>query len=162
MAGNRGRDTKPEIALRKALHARGLRYRVDVAAERDVRSRPDVVFRRSRVAVFVDGCFWHGCPEHGTMPAANRDYWAAKLARNAERDARVDALLAARGWTVVRVWEHEEPDEAARRIESAGREAQSRAAATSGGSTPASTRSTSRRDRSPAPQRSTSRSARAR
>lgn len=111
------RDTKPEWQLRRALHAAGLRYRVDlrvVLAGGAV--RPDVVFPGRRVAVFVDSCFWHACPEHGTMPATNVEFWTAKLARNAARDAESDALLEAAGWRVVRAWEHEPTEVTVARI----------------------------------------------
>ena len=113
MQGNRSRDTLPELALRRALHRRGLRYRVNVRPIKAVRRTADVVFTRRKVAVFLDGCFWHGCPEHYRAPAANGDYWSGKLARNTGRDAQVDRLLAEAGWVVVRVWEHEHPEDAA-------------------------------------------------
>jgi DNA mismatch endonuclease (patch repair protein) len=108
MRGNRRRDTKPELRIRSILHAQGLRYRVDFPITLgDVRVRPDIVFTKQRVAVFVDGCFFHACPEHGTQPKRNVDYWQAKLQRNIERDRRVSATLRAADWTVVRIWEHE-------------------------------------------------------
>lgn len=107
MQGNRRRDTRPELALRRALHARGYRYRVDRAPVASLRRRADMVFTRHRVAVFVDGCFWHGCPQHGTAPRTNTGYWSAKIARNVERDRDTDARLREAGWRVVRVWEHE-------------------------------------------------------
>jgi DNA mismatch endonuclease (patch repair protein) len=117
MQANRRRDTKPELQLRSTLHRRGLRYRCDVRLDLPgIRVRPDIVFRRQRVTVFVDGCFWHGCPEHGSAPRANGDYWRAKLEGNRRRDARTDAALVAAGWTVVRIWEHEDVDDAADRI----------------------------------------------
>lgn len=116
MQAQRTRDTAPELALRRLLHAGGLRYRVDRAPVRGLRRRADLVFGPSRVAVYVDGCFWHGCPDHGRQPAANSAYWSAKLARNRSRDADTDAQLAAAGWKVVRVWEHEPPEAAARRV----------------------------------------------
>jgi DNA mismatch endonuclease, patch repair protein len=116
MQGNRKRDTRPELALRSELHRRGLRYRIDTEPLDVLRCRADIVFRRHRVAVFVDGCFWHGCLEHGTSPRTNAPYWGAKIARNVERDRFNDAELSAAGWTVVRVWEHEVPAEAAERI----------------------------------------------
>jgi DNA mismatch endonuclease (patch repair protein) len=113
MRANRRTDTKPEMALRRALHGRGLRYRKDYRLDLDgARVRPDIAFTARRVAVFVDGCFWHVCPEHGTKPANNTWYWGPKLTRNVERDRAADAALAAAGWRVVRVWEHE-PLEAA-------------------------------------------------
>jgi len=109
-------DTKPELALRRELHRRGLRYRVGTAPLPGLRRRADVVFTRRRIAVFVDGCFWHRCPEHGTQPRNNFDWWQAKLDRNVERDRHTDAALLAAGWRVVRVWEHEDPAAAAAAI----------------------------------------------
>lgn len=111
------RDTQPEIELRRALHARGLRYRVHVKPVPGLRRTVDILFPRRRLAVFVDGCFWHRCPEHATYPKTNADWWSEKLARNAQRDADTDQRLAEAGWTVVRVWEHELPADAADRIE---------------------------------------------
>lgn len=111
------RDTRPELALRRELWKRGLRYRVDVAPFRGLRRRADLVFSRSKVAVYVDGCFWHSCPTHATVPKANRDWWVAKLAMNVERDRDTDARLGEAGWMVVRVWEHEGVAEAADRVE---------------------------------------------
>jgi DNA mismatch endonuclease (patch repair protein) len=111
------RDTLPELALRSELHRRGLRFRVDRAPVRGVRSRADVVLGPARVAVYVDGCFWHSCPEHGTSPKANAEWWESKLQRNRERDAETDRLLREHGWEVVRIWEHEDPTEAADRVE---------------------------------------------
>jgi DNA mismatch endonuclease (patch repair protein) len=109
MRANRRADTKPELALRRALHALGYRYRkdyrLDLAA--GVRVRPDIVFTARKVAVFVDGCFWHCCPEHGSRPAANTWYWEPKLRRNVDRDRAADAALDQAGWTVIRFWEHE-------------------------------------------------------
>jgi DNA mismatch endonuclease (patch repair protein) len=109
MIGNRRRDTAPELRLRSALHARGWRFRVDMRVDTGSgpKPRPDLVFTRRKVAVFVDGCFWHGCPQHGSLPKSNRGYWEPKLARNAQRDLRNDAALRAAGWSVVRLWEHE-------------------------------------------------------
>ena len=108
MRANRRKDTKPELALRRALHAQGYRYRKDYRLElAETRVRPDIAFTARRVAVFVDGCFWHCCPEHGSQPANNTWYWEPKLARNVERDRAADAALAAAGWSVVRIWEHE-------------------------------------------------------
>lgn len=117
MRGNRSRDTTPELALRRAVHARGLRYRTNVRPLPDVRRTADLVFRAAKVAVFLDGCYWHGCPEHLRLPTANRPYWSAKISRNRERDRETDALLAEAGWKVLRVWEHEDPEAAADRIE---------------------------------------------
>lgn len=122
MEANRRRDTTPERLVRSALHALGLRYRTDrriVVGDRPV--RPDVVFGPARVAVFVDGCFWHRCPQHATDPVANSEYWRDKLDRNVARDRADDAALQAAGWAVLRVWEHECPSDAARRIEAAVR-----------------------------------------
>ena len=99
----KSRDTSCEFALRRALHARGLRY----SLRRRLPGSPDIVFTRARVAVFVDGCFWHGCPQHCRRPTGNAAYWRAKIARNMERDRRVAAELETLGWRVVRVWEHE-------------------------------------------------------
>lgn len=100
-------DTKPELMLRRELHRRGLRYRVDRAVPGDRRRRVDIVFGPARVAVFVDGCFWHSCPEHGNTPKANREWWAEKLQRNVRRDQDTNRHLADAGWLVVRVWEHQ-------------------------------------------------------
>jgi DNA mismatch endonuclease (patch repair protein) len=106
------------MALRRELHRRGLRFRVDFRFDMDGlrRRRADLAFTRRRVAVFVDGCFWHVCPEHATAPRANGAWWAAKLAGNVARDRDTDARLAEAGWTVVRVWEHESVTEAADRV----------------------------------------------
>jgi DNA mismatch endonuclease (patch repair protein) len=116
MQGNRSQDTRPEVALRSALHRRGLRFRKGFAIA-GVPCRMDVAFTRDRLAVFVDGCFWHGCPEHGSTPATNASYWSEKLAGNRARDARIDAALHAAGWRVLRVWEHDDPDTAAERVQ---------------------------------------------
>jgi DNA mismatch endonuclease, patch repair protein len=114
MRAIRRADTKPEIALRRALHRQGYRFRkdhrLDLAAGKRV--RPDIAFTARRVAVFVDGCFWHACPEHGSKPANNVWYWEPKLRRNVERDRAADAALDAAGWSVVRIWEHETLDAA--------------------------------------------------
>lgn len=121
MEGQRRRDTKPEVELRSRLWAIGLRYRVDHKVLPGLRRRADIAFLGPRVAVFVDGCFWHRCPEHGTTPRANREWWEQKLGRNVERDRDTDERLAAAGWLVVRVWEHHAVDEAVVRIEHAVR-----------------------------------------
>lgn len=110
------RDTPAELAIRRILHRRGLRYRVDYRPEASLRRKADIVFTRSRVAVFVDGCFWHHCPIHGTSPKSNSDWWRKKLADNVTRDRDTDERLTAAGWTVVRVWEHEQPDAAAEMV----------------------------------------------
>jgi DNA mismatch endonuclease (patch repair protein) len=115
MSQIRARDTEPEVAVRRALFRCGLRYRV----RNRLPGRPDVVFARERVAVFVDGCFWHRCPLHATRPAVNAEFWKRKLSRNVERDIEVTRMLRREGWLVVRCWEHEvdkRPQEAADRI----------------------------------------------
>ena len=113
MKANPGKDTGPEVALRSALHRAGLRFRKDVRmVVEGVRVRPDIVFGPAQLAVFVDGCFWHGCPEHGEMPASNRRFWEAKIGGNRDRDERQTAALENAGWTVLRVWEHEPLDDA--------------------------------------------------
>lgn len=111
------RDTAPELALRRGLHARGLRFRVDLAPLPGIRRKADIVFTRRQLAIFVDGCFWHKCPDHGTVPASNSEWWERKLARNSERDAETDRLLTTSGWNVIRVWEHEPVDSTVRRVE---------------------------------------------
>ena len=115
---NRRSDTRSELQLRSALHRRGLRFRKDhlVRCTDGLKVRPDVLFTRGRIAVFVDGCFWHSCPDHGSTPGRNRSYWVPKLEANAARDRRVDAALRADGWHVERVWEHEVALEASARI----------------------------------------------
>ena len=110
-------DTAPELRLRRELHRRGLRYRVDRSPVPGMRSRADVVFGPEKVAVFVDGCFWHACPEHGSIPKNNRNWWQEKLAANQARDRRVDAELLDRGWNPIRIWEHEDVSSAADKIE---------------------------------------------
>jgi DNA mismatch endonuclease (patch repair protein) len=118
MVANRRKDTSAEVALRQHLHRAGHRFRVDlpirVPGRRPI--RPDIVFTRARVAVFVDGCFWHGCPQHGTQPTSNSGYWTAKFEINRRRDREQTAALEADGWTVVRVWEHEPAAAAAERV----------------------------------------------
>lgn len=117
MRRQRERDTAPEIALRKELWRRGLRYRLHMRPVPGLRRLADIVFPSSHVAVFVDGCFWHGCPKHGTKPKSNISFWAEKLRMNIERDKDTNRILRRSGWTVIRVWEHEDPVTAARRIE---------------------------------------------
>ncbi|MHD0303355.1 very short patch repair endonuclease [Rhodococcus erythropolis] len=119
MSAQRRRDTKPEIALRRELHRRGLRYFVDRAPVKGVRRRADLVFPRRKVAVFVDGCFWHSCPQHATFPKNNAQWWTDKLAANVVRDRDTDARLAEQGWTVIRIWEHEDPLVAAEHVQKA-------------------------------------------
>jgi len=111
------RDTAPELALRRALHRRGLRYRVHRRPLPDLARQADIVFTRAKVAVFVDGCFWHGCPEHGRRQHhTNGWYWPKKIEANKNRDRDTDARLVAVGWVPLRVWEHEDPQEAADRV----------------------------------------------
>lgn len=119
MQANRSKNSSPEMALRQVLYGRGLRYRIHQRPEPKVRCTADVVFRSARVAVFVDGCFWHRCPIHGTSPKMRAEWWAEKLDGNVARDRRNDATLTAAGWNVVRVWEHEDPETAAHRIQRA-------------------------------------------
>lgn len=117
MKSNRRRDTRPELAVRRLVHAAGLRYRVDFAPMPGSRRlKADLVFTRARVAVFVDGCFWHGCPLHHTVAKRNAKFWAEKVAANRARDERVNSALCEAGWTVLRFWEHENPADAAGRI----------------------------------------------
>jgi len=110
------RDTKPELALRRVLHKSGLRYLVDRPALAGSRRRHDLVFSKARTAVEVRGCFWHSCPVHATVPKANGDWWASKLAKNAQRDADTALQLEEAGWALVVVWEHEDPEVAAERV----------------------------------------------
>lgn len=117
MQSNKGRDTKPEVALRSAVHALGLRYRVSARPLKEVRRTADLVFSRARVAVFLDGCFWHGCPQHHTVAASNARFWADKVRDNRARDRDTDRRLSEAGWASVRVWEHEDPEAAARRVQ---------------------------------------------
>ena len=116
MQSNKGRDTKPELLVRRLLHAAGLRYRVSARPEKDLRRTVDVLFRPARVAVLIDGCYWHGCPDHYIPPKANGGYWSDKVARNRARDAATNRVLTDRGWLVLRFWEHEDPVAVAQRI----------------------------------------------
>lgn len=109
--------TKPETLLRQELHRRGRRFRVQYRIEGLPRRRVDIAFTRARLVVFIDGCFWHGCPEHGRLPKSNREWWRWKLDLNAARDADTDHLLAGLGWRVLRIWEHVKPHEAADTVE---------------------------------------------
>ena len=115
MRSNRRVDTKPEVELRSLLHRRGLRFRKDylIRLSSGRRVYADVAFTKKKVAVFVDGCFWHSCPEHGTTPKSNQDYWIPKLRENVERDRMNDSMLQRDEWLVIRVWEHIDPSEAA-------------------------------------------------
>ncbi|WP_448321469.1 very short patch repair endonuclease [Streptomyces sp. CO7] len=116
MRGNRSRDTTPERLLRKHLHERGLRYRVSHRPMASVRRTADVAFLGARVAVFVDGCFWHGCPDHCRWPGTNEEFWRDKIEGNRARDFETNRLLEQSGWLPVRVWEHEDPSAAADKI----------------------------------------------
>ncbi|WEK61724.1 MAG: very short patch repair endonuclease [Candidatus Microbacterium colombiense] len=107
MRANRGRDTGPEMLVRRLVHGAGLRYRVSARPERDLRRTADLLFRRARVAVFLDGCFWHGCPAHHQAPKSNATFWSDKIAANRARDAQTTHVLIERGWSVLRFWEHE-------------------------------------------------------
>jgi DNA mismatch endonuclease (patch repair protein) len=120
MQANRRSDTKPEMRLRAALHQRGHRFRKDLRIDLDgARVRPDIVFTRKRIAVFVDGCFWHLCPLHGRKPKVNDWYWGPKLQRTVERDIAATAALEAASWGVVRIWEHVPVDSAVEIVEHA-------------------------------------------
>ena len=121
----RNRDTAAELAIRHELHRRGLRYRVSYPIP-GLGTRPDIVFTRARVAVFVDGCFWHRCPEHATFPATNAKWWAEKLEMNVHRDRATNERLIGKGWVVVRIWEHEHPIDASQHIEETVNAAQGR------------------------------------
>lgn len=120
MQANRRRDTGPEMAVRRLLHAHGRRYRVDTSPVPGLHRRADIVFTRQHIAVFIDGCFWHGCPEHGQRAFRhNVEYWPGKIAGNVARDADTNARLTAAGWTVLRYWEHEDATAVVRAIERA-------------------------------------------
>lgn len=116
MRGNRSRDTTPELALRRILHAAGLRYRVHRAPLAELRRRADVVFGPARVAVFIDGCYWHGCPDHYVPPKTNPEYWSPKIAGNMARDRDTDSRLIEAGWLVLRFWEHQDTEECAQEV----------------------------------------------
>jgi DNA mismatch endonuclease (patch repair protein) len=117
MRGNKRSNTKPEVSIRSALHQAGYRFRANYTIrEEGLRVSVDIAFTRRRVAVFVDGCFWHRCPTHGNQPRANATYWTRKLDRNVERDLRVNDGLRAAGWRVLRIWEHEPVDLAVEQI----------------------------------------------
>jgi DNA mismatch endonuclease (patch repair protein) len=113
MRGNKGRDTRPELALRSAVHALGMRYRVGLRPVPHIRRTADIVFTGAKVAVFLDGCFWHGCPEHHRPAQKNSDFWITKIEGNKARDAETDSHLREDGWQVIRIWEHEDPIDAA-------------------------------------------------
>lgn len=116
MQANRGRDTGPELALRRAVHRLGLRYRVNTRPLPQVRRTADLVFTRARVAVFLDGCFWHGCPQHHTVAVTNSGFWVQKVQTNRRRDRDTDQRLADAGWVALRIWEHEDTDDAAHQV----------------------------------------------
>jgi DNA mismatch endonuclease, patch repair protein len=113
MSAQRVRDTRCEVVLRRALHRHGLRFFVHRRPIPELRRIADIVFPKARVAVFVNGCFWHGCPQHATWPKANAEWWRTKIERNRTRDLDTDARLAEGGWQPIRVWEHEDPEAAA-------------------------------------------------
>ncbi|CAM5604429.1 Very short patch repair endonuclease OS=Streptomyces tendae OX=1932 GN=F3L20_27615 PE=3 SV=1 [Streptomyces tendae] len=113
MSRQGSRDTAPEIAVRRLLHASGMRYRVNVPVPGMTRRTIDIVFPGARVAIFLDGCFWHGCPQHATQPKSNAEWWRAKLDKNMSRDAETTRHLQDQGWRVLRFWEHESPEEVA-------------------------------------------------
>lgn len=116
MSKQKSQDTGPEVAVRRELHRRGLRYRIHRAVV-DPRRKHDVVFPGPKVVALVHGCFWHGCPEHGVTPKSNTEWWSAKIARNKERDVDTARKLAEAGWELVEIWEHDDPVEAADRVE---------------------------------------------
>ncbi|WIV62016.1 very short patch repair endonuclease [Amycolatopsis nalaikhensis] len=122
MSKQKSRNTGIEMALRQVLHRAGFRYRVHRRPIKGVRREADLVFGPARVAVFVDGCFWHGCPEHATWPKNNADFWRDKIETNRKRDADTDARLQEAGWLPLRIWEHETVDVAADRVITAVRE----------------------------------------
>lgn len=113
MQANKGRDTTPELAVRRAAYRLGLRYRVSTRPEPSLRRTADLVFRGRRIAVFIDGCFWHGCPKHHTIAKRNAEYWASKVTSNLARDRDTTTQLTAAGWMVLRYWEHEPADDVA-------------------------------------------------
>jgi DNA mismatch endonuclease (patch repair protein) len=117
MRSNRGRDTRPERALRSEVHRLGLRYRVSARPLPNLRRTADLVFSPTKVAVFLDGCFWHGCPDHHTVAVTNATFWSKKVDDNRTRDRETDDRLTEAGWLSIRVWEHEDPSVAARRVE---------------------------------------------
>ncbi len=122
MQAIRSRDTKPERLIRRLVHATGLRYRVAAKPLPDLRRTADMVFRTAKVAVFIDGCYWHGCPEHYVAPKTNPGYWSDKVARNMARDRDTDQRLTEAGWLVLRFWEHQDSDACALSIVNAVRE----------------------------------------
>ncbi|WP_328683051.1 very short patch repair endonuclease [Streptomyces sp. NBC_00343] len=119
MSRQNSRDTAPEVAVRRLLHAEGLRYRVNVPVPGIPRRTIDIVFPKAKIAIFMDGCFWHGCPEHATQPKSNAEWWRAKLDKNMARDQETTEHLRTTGWTVLRYWEHEVPNAVAKEVKSA-------------------------------------------
>lgn len=119
MVSQARKDTSPELALRRELFAMGLRYRIQFPVPGLPRRTIDVAFPHAKLAVFVDGCFWHGCPSHSVPPKHNADWWKSKLESNRQRDSSTTALLEAEGWTVLRFWEHEDPRATAERVRAA-------------------------------------------
>jgi len=132
MSRQNSRDTAPEVAVRRILHAAGLRYRVNVPVPGMSRRTIDIAFPKAKIAVFLDGCFWHGCPQHATSPKANAEWWRAKLDKNMARDRETTEHLRAQGWTVLRFWEHESPDVIALAVQEARRAASGPEARTRG------------------------------
>ncbi|WP_246060637.1 very short patch repair endonuclease [Nocardioides dongxiaopingii] len=120
------RDTAPEVLIRRELHRRGLRFRVQVKVPTNRRRTIDIAFTRVALAVFIDGCFWHGCPDHFSLPRANAEWWTWKIAGNQARDRDTDALLVTAGWTVLRFWEHQDPGTVADTVEASWREISAR------------------------------------
>jgi DNA mismatch endonuclease (patch repair protein) len=116
MQAAKPRDTAPEKALRSALHSKGLRFRIDQKPIKELNRKADIVFRSVKVAVFVDGCFWHGCPIHGTQAKANAEFWKNKIEQNRARDRDTNTQLKKAGWRIARVWEHEDPEKASQKI----------------------------------------------
>ncbi|MFF4224622.1 very short patch repair endonuclease [Streptomyces abikoensis] len=116
MTANKGKDTKPELMLRAALHRKGLRYRVGVRPLPELRRTADVVFPKAKVAVFVDGCFWHGCPDHYRPAKKGGEQWSQKIKDNRDRDASTTLTLKDQGWAVLRFWEHEDLELAAEEV----------------------------------------------
>lgn len=117
MRGNRSRDTKPELAVRRLLHARGIRYRVNARPLPSLRRTADIVFLGKKIAVFIDGCYWHGCPQHYVPSKSNREYWTPKIEANAARDAETTRALSGAGWTVLRYWSHIPAEDIAASVE---------------------------------------------
>jgi DNA mismatch endonuclease (patch repair protein) len=116
MKAAKPRDTAPEKAIRSALHRMGLRYSIDAKPVKELNRRADILFRSLKIAIFIDGCFWHGCPIHGTQAKANAEFWYTKINRNQERDVHTTEYLEKAGWKVIRVWEHEDPLVASKKI----------------------------------------------